>query len=80
MDMYEKNIFDEWLEPEVKENLLNELKKRWENETNSSCVFISAIERRDINHFRATLLNLVRNMYTKRYPFKTGFGFQYDAF
>jgi GTP-binding protein HflX len=80
MDMYEKNTFDEWLEPEVKENLLNELKKRWENETNSSCVFISAIERRDINHFRATLLNLVRNMYTKRYPYKTGFGFQYDAF
>ncbi|MFN5812630.1 MAG: HflX GTPase family protein, partial [Bacteroidota bacterium] len=80
MDQYEKNTFDEWLEPEVKENLLSELKKRWENDTNSSCVFISAIERRDIDRFRAVLLNLVRNMYTKRYPYKTGFGFQYDAF
>lgn len=80
MDMYEKNTFDEWLEPEVKENLLNELKKRWGNDTNSSCVFISAIERRDIDRFRTTLLNLVRNMYTKRYPYKTGFGFQYDTF
>lgn len=80
MDMYEKNTFDEWLEPDVKENLLNELKKRWENDTNSSCVFISAIERRDIDRFRSTLLNLVRNMYTKRYPYKTGFGFQYDTF
>ena len=79
MDMYEKNTYDEWLEPDVKEGLLNELKKRWENDTNSSCVFISAIERRDIDRFRATLLNLVRNMYTKRYPYKTGFGFQYDA-
>ena len=80
MDQYEKNTFDEWLEPEVKENLLSELKKRWENDTNSSCVFISAIERRDIDRFRAVLLNLVRNMYTKRYPYKTGFGFQYDTF
>ena len=79
MDMYEKNTYDEWLEADVKEDLLNELKKRWENDTNSSCVFISAIERRDIDRFRATLLNLVRNMYTKRYPYKTGFGFQYDA-
>jgi GTP-binding protein HflX len=79
MDMYEKNTFDDWLEPEVKTTLLNELVKRWENETNSSCVFISAIERRDIDRFRSTLLNLVRNMYTKRYPYKTGFGFQYDA-
>ena len=80
LDQYEKNTFDEWLEPEVKENLLSELKKRWENDTNSSCVFISAIERRDIDRFRAVLLNLVRNMYTKRYPYKTGFGFQYDTF
>lgn len=80
MDLYEKNTYDQWLEPDVKESLLNELKKRWENETHSSCVFISAVEKRDIDLFRNTLLYLVRNIYTKRYPYKTGFGFQYDAF
>jgi GTP-binding protein HflX len=80
MDAYEKNTFDEWLEEDVRDALLHELKKRWENETDSRCVFISAIERRDIDRFRATLLNLVREMYTKRYPYKSGFGFQHDAF
>lgn len=80
MDAYEKNTFDEWLEKDVRDALLHELKKRWENETDSRCVFISAIERRDIDRFRTTLLNLVREMYTKRYPYKSGFGFQHDAF
>ncbi len=80
MDAYEKNTFDEWLEEDVRNGLLNELKKRWENETDSKCVFISAIERRDIDRLRTTLLNLVREMYTKRYPYKTGFGFQHDTF
>ena len=80
MDAYEKNTFDEWLEEDVRDALLHELKKRWENETDSRCVFISAIERRDIDRFRITLLNLVREMYTKRYPYKSGFGFQHDAF
>ena len=79
IDMYEKNTFDEWLEPGVKENLLHELYRRWDNDTNSSCVFISAIEKREIDRFRNTLLNLVRDMYTKRYPYKTGFGFHYDV-
>lgn len=80
MDAYEKNTFDEWLEEDVRDALLHELKKRWENETDSRCVFISAIERRDIDRFRTTLLNLVREMYTKQYPYKSGFGFQHDAF
>jgi GTP-binding protein HflX len=80
MDAYEKNTFDEWLEEDVRDALLHELKKRWENETDSRCVFISAIERRDIDRFRTTLLNLVREMYIKRYPYKSGFGFQHDAF
>ena len=73
-------FFYEWLEEDVRDALLHELKKRWENETDSRCVFISAVERRDIDRFRTTLLNLVREMYTKRYPYKSGFGFQHDAF
>src|SRR5690606_11685679 len=41
MDQYEKNTFDQWLAPEVKAQLLAELKARWEHETNGACVFIS---------------------------------------
>lgn len=73
MDLYEEKTYDEWLDPEVRDSLLNELKKRWENETAGKCVFISATERRDIDQLRSSILRHVREMYTKRYPYKTGF-------
>jgi GTPase len=71
MDMYEKNTFDEWLEPEVKEQLLIELKERWEGETQGNCVFISATERKNIDGLRNTILDKVRDLYQIRYPYKT---------
>ena len=73
MDLYEEQTYDEWLDPEVRASLLIELKKRWENETTGNCVFVSATQRREIDQLRATILNYVREMYTKRYPYKTGF-------
>ncbi len=73
MDLYEEHTYDEWLDPEVRASLLIELKKRWENETTGNCVFVSATQRREIDQLRATILNYVREMYTKRYPYKTGF-------
>jgi len=77
MDVYEERSFDKWLEAEVKETLLDDLRKRWEQETTGNCVFISAIERRAIDKLRATMLALIREVYVKRYPYKTGFQ-QYD--
>lgn len=77
MDMYEERTYDQWLEPEIKSTLLDELRKRWENETTGNCVFVSAIERRAIDQLRATMLAMVREVYVKRYPYKTGFQ-QYD--
>lgn len=71
MDMYEKNTFDEWLEPDVKEQLLIELKERWEGETQGNCVFISATERKNIDGLRNTILDKVRDLYQIRYPYKT---------
>lgn len=73
MDQYEERYFDEWLDPEVKKGLAEELQRRWENETDNRCVFISATQRREIDKLRATILNQVRDMYTKRYPYRTGY-------
>ena len=39
MDQYEKDTFDQWLPEEVKEQLLAELKERWQAQTNGHCVF-----------------------------------------
>lgn len=79
MDLYEARTFDEWLEPEVKSQLLEELTRRWQHETASRCVFISATERREIDRLRTSILNQVRELYVRRYPYKTGYQ-QYDGF
>lgn len=73
LDQYEKNTFDEWLEPEVKNHLLEELRERWENDTLGNCVFISALERRNLEGLRATILGKVKQLYRERYPYKTEF-------
>ncbi len=73
MDVYEKHTFDEWLEDEVKEQILNELKERWQNETKDNCVFVAAIEKRNIDSLRQTVLNKVREMYRIRFPYKAEF-------
>lgn len=73
MDQYEKNTFDEWLEEDVKQHILEELKNRWENELQGNCVFISATEKRNIDTLRTTILNKVRELYRIRYPYKSEF-------
>ena len=70
MDKYEKENFDQWLDAEVKIELLGDLKQRWQDETKDNCVFISAIEKTNIDVLRQTILNKVREMYRIRYPYK----------
>ncbi len=70
MDKYEKDTFDQWLDDEVKVELLGDLKQRWQDETKDNCVFISAVEKTNIDLLRQTILNKVREMYRIRYPYK----------
>jgi GTP-binding protein HflX len=73
MDQYEKNTFDEWLDPQVKEEILRDLKERWDRETDHNSVFISATEKKNIDALRATILGKVKELYQIRYPYKTAF-------
>lgn len=73
MDAFIKTTFDEWLEEDVKKELLNDLKQRWQNETKGSCVFISALQKQNIDLLRQTILNAVREMYQIRYPYRAEF-------
>ena len=73
MDLYEKHVFDEWLEDEVKQDILRELKERWQEETKGNCVFVSATEKRNLDGLRQTILYKVRDMYRIRYPYKAEF-------
>jgi GTPase len=71
MDRYEEEIFDPWLQGEVKEELLRELAARWETETRSACIFISATARKNIDKLREELTGQVKILYKQRYPYKT---------
>jgi GTP-binding protein HflX len=73
MDLYKQKYFDEWLEDEVKEDILSELKERWNGITNNQCVFVSAIEKQNIEELRTVILHKVRDMYQVKYPYKTVF-------
>jgi len=73
MDLYEANTFDEWLAPEIKEDILRQLKTDWDTKTNGNTVFIAATERRNIEELRKTILEKVVQLYRERYPYKTEF-------
>jgi GTP-binding protein HflX len=73
MDLYEEKVFDPWLDSEVKQDLLIQLKSRWEHVTHNNCIFISATERRNIDQLRATILDKVKDLYQERYPYLTQF-------
>ena len=70
LDLYEANTFDAWLEDEVKQELLLELKEKWDRATGNNCVFISALEKKNIDALREVILTKVRELYLIRYPYR----------
>jgi GTP-binding protein HflX len=73
MDLYAERTFDEWLEEGTKEEILRDLEERWQGQTNGNAIFISALERTNIEHLRTTILEKVRELYRIRYPYKSEF-------
>jgi GTP-binding protein HflX len=73
MDLYSKQTFDEWLGEETKEQILEDLKGRWQEQTGGNAIFISALERTNIDELRKVILDKVRELYRVRYPYKTEF-------
>ncbi|HZF63819.1 MAG TPA: GTPase HflX [Chitinophagaceae bacterium] len=73
MDVYIKQTFDEWLQEETREEILRDLRQRWQEQTNGNAIFVSAVERTNIEELRATILERVRELYKIRYPYKTEF-------
>ena len=73
MDLYEKNVFDPWLEEGIKQSLLDDLNQRWQEQTNNNAIFISATERMNLEKLRETILNKVKALYEERYPYLTNF-------
>jgi len=73
MDLYEKQTFDDWLEKETKDDILADLKARWQDQTGGNAIFISALERTNLDQLRQVILEKVRELYHIRYPYRTDF-------
>ncbi len=71
IDLYEKNNFDDWLSDEIKDDIRREINEKWHNTTQGNCVFISALEKQNLEELRNIILQKVRDMYAIRYPYKT---------
>jgi GTP-binding protein HflX len=69
MDLYAEKYFDELLPAKVRKEVLKELRETWEEKTEGNCVFISALERENIEAFREKMLEHIRHLYEVRYPY-----------
>ncbi len=70
MDLYEEKQFDPLLPPEVKEELLHQLKSSWQKRAGGNCVFISAANKQNLDELKTKLYDTAKEMYLKRYPYK----------
>ncbi len=73
MDLYAERNFDEWLEENVKQDILKQLHRRWDNLTHGNAIFISATQRSNIDTLRETILEKVKQLYEQRYPYLNSF-------
>ena len=66
---YEKKDEDD-LTPATKRNMsLDDMKKSWIAKANTPCIFISAVEKMNIEKLRSDLYGMVREIHAGRYPF-----------
>jgi GTP-binding protein HflX len=60
------------LTPATKENLsLDQLKKTWMGKIATTCIFISAVNKQNVDEFKTLLYNMVKELHTKRYPYNS---------
>lgn len=58
------------LTPFTRENIsLDDLKKSWMSKLNSPCIFISATDKENVDEFKNTIYNLVKELHVKRFPY-----------
>ena len=58
------------LTPMTKENVsLDDLKRTWMARLNENCIFISALEKQNIDEFRDTIYKKVRALHVQKYPY-----------
>ena len=71
IDLYKKRYFDEFLEDEVKSEIIAELKQNLKNNYEDDNIFISAVTKENVDQLRVKLTEMIDLEYNKVYPYKT---------
>ena len=71
IDLYRKQKFDDLLEEEAKNEIIEALKERLSNEFGINSIFISAKEKENIMDLRSVLGEMISKEYEIRYPYQT---------
>ena len=71
IDLYKKRYFDEFLEDEVKSEIIAELKQNLKNNYEDDNIFISAVTKENVDTLRVKLTEMIDLEYNKVYPYKT---------
>lgn len=70
IDLYRDKYFDDYLEEEAKEEIVKELKDNLKNNFDHDNIFISAINKENIDALRAKMTEMIEDEYKKVYPYK----------
>lgn len=70
IDLYRERYFDDYLDQDTRNEIEFELQERLRNEYDQDNIFISAINKENINTFRDKLTKLLKDMYVIRYPYQ----------
>ena len=71
LDLYRKRYFDELLDQETKDEILEETQKRLTNTYDTKTIFMSALVKENLMEFRGMLEEMVKEHYEIRYPYQT---------
>jgi len=70
IDLYRKRNFDELLEDDIKAEILSDLRTKLETEYEYDSIFISALNKENLDDLKTLLKNKINDLYEKRYPYQ----------
>ena len=70
VDLYREKYFDDYLDENVKVEIMADIKEKFSNQYNFPNVLISATQKENIDLLRDTLKEMISHEYTVRYPFQ----------
>jgi GTPase len=69
MDLYQEKYFDDLTPKKIQEEILLELEATWRTRLNGDCIFVSALQKQNVDGLRNIILEKVKLLYEERYPF-----------